>query len=1081
MAQWKIPNGSELPQEVYSLPFEAYWSGEEKWFKGKIKAFHPTRAFPFRVRYADGDECNCRFEDGWDTLVDDQKERFELRWRQGKPDVNVLPVNEGPPVAKRGRGRPKGSGNKQAGEPAAKRGRGAAGMQRRESSASEPPEEQEEAAPAQSQGKKAKARSSSAAPDSAGPSQQHAPAALEPAASEAQAPASSAEPAAESADGAGPQEAQQPKQQPQQVQEKEQLQQLEQKRKQKQKQKQQAGKHRQQQEDTPEQAAKTAKTTSMQQNKAPPATALETSRQELSPPAAPKSSTSLAPKAGRPAAEATVRTKSSASADEGAFSSEPSPATSGAAGTASAAAGGAAAGPGAAGAVGAAAGAAATPPVVGKQRTPVQHPGSIKQESRQVLMLDQSGQEARAPSSSSSSRGQGGGASGSGAGNRPGAGPRSKALTFGGEGKSTPSARSDLLRSASAGLGTSKQTPASQQPQPQQQQQQQQQPQQQEQQQQQQQQSEDNPMPAIRSPTYSPSGNQAEVATGPALGPAKDLAQEALLRSLMGGGAAKMREGGDSKSGQQPAGDGGVQQPNQQQQQQQSAAPGVNGHAGDGVGGQQGRGAPAAEVQQPPPLQPTSQQQQQQQQQQQPAPAFVGPQRTVVGAGGRVTKLPPSQGRPSRSFGSSLSTKQGAAAPAPSSQQAGSNGQEGGQSSVPELQALLPRLTLSNDGIKTMAVKVLEAMKAMGAPAVMRCILERSTHLRNSKTSVERLHLLYLVDNTLSKIDRIYRETPEEGHPALKEFPLKLGAAIQQLISGIATDPALQHKVGRVLNVWDAKKLVQPGILKLAKEAYEGDLELATQSKLLQAGQQLPPFQQQQQQQQMQEVGGRLLPVGPPRMATTVGAMPLAQHEPQQMKEMYQALRTPSKPDVLDPVQRRTLHRHEYGPHKIVLPQPPQAFVDAGLAPDRPGTIGIWNLMGPRSNVFILGNQYGSMGAKERERRGNSFASRYPEALEEVYGVLPEFEDGGLDDSVLFEEDEEDLEMARRLPWKEFCLAAKIGIDGTEDGQQALSPPSSIGPHALPLPTFQLPQLPTGAPGLEATLQQQQQQQQQQQ
>eukprot|EP00983_Pelagomonas_calceolata_P118845 1160544-Pelagomonas_calceolata.AAC.3 len=46
------------------------------------------------------------------------------------------------------------------------------------------------------------------------------------------------------------------------------------------------------------------------------------------------------------------------------------------------------------------------------------------------------------------------------------------------------------------------------------------------------------------------------------------------------------------------------------------------------------------------------------------------------------------------------------------------------------------------------------------------------------------------------KIDRIYRETPEEGHPALKEFPLKLGAAIQQLISGIATDPALQHKVG---------------------------------------------------------------------------------------------------------------------------------------------------------------------------------------------------------------------------------------------------------------------------------------------
>jgi len=34
-----------------------------------------------------------------------------------------------------------------------------------------------------------------------------------------------------------------------------------------------------------------------------------------------------------------------------------------------------------------------------------------------------------------------------------------------------------------------------------------------------------------------------------------------------------------------------------------------------------------------------------------------------------------------------------------------------GQPSLSELQALLPRLTLSNDGIKTMAVKVLEAMK----------------------------------------------------------------------------------------------------------------------------------------------------------------------------------------------------------------------------------------------------------------------------------------------------------------------------------------------------------------------------------
>jgi hypothetical protein len=45
------------------------------------------------------------------------------------------------------------------------------------------------------------------------------------------------------------------------------------------------------------------------------------------------------------------------------------------------------------------------------------------------------------------------------------------------------------------------------------------------------------------------------------------------------------------------------------------------------------------------------------------------------------------------------------------------------------------------------------------------------------------------------KIDKIYRENPEEGHTALKEFPLKLGAAIQQLISGIAIDPILQNKV----------------------------------------------------------------------------------------------------------------------------------------------------------------------------------------------------------------------------------------------------------------------------------------------
>lgn len=60
------------------------------------------------------------------------------------------------------------------------------------------------------------------------------------------------------------------------------------------------------------------------------------------------------------------------------------------------------------------------------------------------------------------------------------------------------------------------------------------------------------------------------------------------------------------------------------------------------------------------------------------------------------------------------------------------------------------RLTVSNEGIKSMALKVLETMKVAGAPAVTRCILERSTQLRSSKTPVERLHLLYLVDNTLS-------------------------------------------------------------------------------------------------------------------------------------------------------------------------------------------------------------------------------------------------------------------------------------------------------------------------------------------
>jgi len=42
------------------------------------------------------------------------------------------------------------------------------------------------------------------------------------------------------------------------------------------------------------------------------------------------------------------------------------------------------------------------------------------------------------------------------------------------------------------------------------------------------------------------------------------------------------------------------------------------------------------------------------------------------------------------------------------------------------------------------------AAQALGTPAVMRCMLDRSTQLRQAKTSMERLHLLYLVDNTLS-------------------------------------------------------------------------------------------------------------------------------------------------------------------------------------------------------------------------------------------------------------------------------------------------------------------------------------------
>lgn len=63
---------------------------------------------------------------------------------------------------------------------------------------------------------------------------------------------------------------------------------------------------------------------------------------------------------------------------------------------------------------------------------------------------------------------------------------------------------------------------------------------------------------------------------------------------------------------------------------------------------------------------------------------------------------------------------------------------------------------------------------------------------------------------------------------------------------------------------------------------------------------------------------------------------------------------------------------------QITLPQPPQSFVDAGLTSDTPGRIGVWNLMGPKSNVFVLGNQYGSMGAREKERRANRCAGSVP-------------------------------------------------------------------------------------------------------
>ena len=59
---------------------------------------------------------------------------------------------------------------------------------------------------------------------------------------------------------------------------------------------------------------------------------------------------------------------------------------------------------------------------------------------------------------------------------------------------------------------------------------------------------------------------------------------------------------------------------------------------------------------------------------------------------------------------------------------------------------------------------------------------------------------------------------------------------------------------------------------------------------------------------------------------------------------------------------------------QVVLPQPPQAYLDAGLMSDEPGRIGVWNLMGPKDNLFVISNQYGSMGAPEPERRSHRWA-----------------------------------------------------------------------------------------------------------
>lgn len=64
----------------------------------------------------------------------------------------------------------------------------------------------------------------------------------------------------------------------------------------------------------------------------------------------------------------------------------------------------------------------------------------------------------------------------------------------------------------------------------------------------------------------------------------------------------------------------------------------------------------------------------------------------------------------------------------------------------------------------------------------------------------------------------------------------------------------------------------------------------------------------------MQEVGGRLLPVGPPRMSSVAAAPDLRNLAV--LQELYIRLRTPSKPDPTDPVQRKQ-HASWHGPHKV--------------------------------------------------------------------------------------------------------------------------------------------------------------------